>query len=152
MREFNSVAELAALAGGEEIGQSPYILVDQEKIDTFADATGDHQWIHVNVARAKTEMPGGKTIAHGYLTLSLIPQMAAAIYQMKGDQKVLNYGLNRVRFTGPVSVDSELRLRLSVVSAKEVATGVRVTMSNHVEVKGQDRPVVIAENIIFFPR
>ena len=88
---------------GKEIGVSDWYTVTQEQINKFADATGDHQWIHVDVERCKKEMPGGKTIAHGWLTLSLVPRLAATIYRVKQRSRGINYGANRVRFTGPVS-------------------------------------------------
>ena len=99
---------------GKELGVSDWYTVTQEQIDKFADATGDHQWIHVDVERAKREMPGGKTIAHGWLTLSLVPRLAQTIYRVKHRSRGINYGANRVRFTAPVPAGSRVRLRLKV--------------------------------------
>src|SRR6202161_4748223 len=96
---------------GEKIGTSEWVTVDQAMIDKFAEATGDHQWIHVDVERAKKEMPGGKTIAHGYLTLSLLPRLSAGVYRIRHTSRGINYGSNKVRFTSPVQVVSRVRLR-----------------------------------------
>ena len=115
-------------------------------IDTFADATGDHQWIHVDVERAKREMPGGKTIAHGYLTLSLVPRLAATLLQVTKRSRGLNYGSNKVRFTNAVPAGARVRLRQRIVSAEEVAgNGVRLTSEMTVEIDGQERPALVAE-------
>src|SRR5215468_5250693 len=127
MKTFDSAAAFAE-AVGEELGVSDYIEVDQGAIDAFARATGDQQWIHVDVARAKREMPDGKTIAHGYLTLALITVLAQQLYTVHTERPVLNYGLNRVRFTGAVQVGSRLRLRLKVAGAEQAAAGTRITM------------------------
>ena len=115
-------------------------------IDTFADATGDHQWIHVDVERAKREMPGGKTIAHGYLTLSLVPRLAATLLQVTTRSRGLNYGSNKVRFTNAVPAGARVRLRQRIVNAEEVAgNGVRLTSEMTVEIDGQERPALVAE-------
>ena len=108
MRTVASFDEMRSLVG-DEIGVNEWIDVSQEKIDLFAEATGDFQWIHVDVERAKAEMPGGKTIAHGYFTLSLVPQLVYTIYQIDGVAHGLNYGSNRVRFTAPVPSGSRVR-------------------------------------------
>src|SRR5881296_945258 len=96
---------------GRELGPSEWVTVDQAMIDKFADATGDHQWIHVDVERAKKDMPGGKTIAHGYLTLSLVPRLAATLSRVKKRRHGLNYGSNKVRFINPVPAGTRIRLR-----------------------------------------
>src|SRR3979411_2230485 len=101
MLEVERAADLKAYEG-KEIGVSDWYTVPQEQIDKFADATGDHQWIHVDVERAKKEMPGGKTIAHGYLTLALVPRMAQTLVKVTGRKRGLNYGSNKVRFTNAV--------------------------------------------------
>jgi acyl dehydratase len=120
--------------------------VDQAMIDKFADATGDHQWIHVDVERAKREMPGGKTIAHGYLTLSLVPRMAATLVTINKRSRGINYGSNKVRFTSPVPAGARIRLRQRIVSVEDVSgNGVRVTTEAIVEVEGQERPALVAE-------
>ena len=133
---------------GLELGPSEWITVDQAMIDQFADATGDHQWIHVDVERACREMPGGKTIAHGYLTLSLVPRMAATLLEVTRRSRSINYGSNRIRFISPVPAGSRIRLRQRIVGAEEVAGGgVRVTSEMTVELEGQERPVLVAELI-----
>ena len=146
MLEIERPADLAAYVG-KEIGVSEWFTVDQAIIDKFADATGDHQWIHVDVERAKREMPGGKTIAHGYLTLSLVPRLAQTIYRVKHRSRGLNNGSNRVRFTGPVPAGSRIRLRQKIKAVEPVEGGVRITSENTVEVEGADRPALVAEII-----
>lgn len=131
---------------GRELGPSAWVRVDQAMIDKFAEATGDHQWIHVDVERARREMPGGKTIAHGYLTLSLVPRMAATLVQVSKRSRGLNYGSNKVRFISPVPAGSRIRLRQKLLRVEEVpANGVRLTSEMTVEIEGQDRPALVAE-------
>ncbi|HSE93107.1 MAG TPA: MaoC family dehydratase [Methylomirabilota bacterium] len=131
---------------GREFGPSEWMTVDQAMIDKFADATGDHQWIHVDVERAKREMPGGKTIAHGYLTLSLVPRLAATLVKVNKVTHGVNYGSNRVRFTATVPAGSRVRLRLKIAKVEPVeGNGVRVTNEVTMEVEGQDRPALVAE-------
>src|SRR6266576_2599071 len=132
---------------GKELGPSEWMTVDQAMIDKFAEATGDHQWIHVDVERAKREMPGGKTIAHGYLTLSLVPRLGQTLYRVKHRSRGLNYGSNRVRFTGQVPAGSRIRLRQKIKSVEPVDGGVRITSENTVEVEGTTRPALVAETI-----
>src|SRR5437588_10721642 len=133
---------------GKTLGPSDWITVDQAMIDKFADATGDHQWIHVDVERAKKEMPGGKTIAHGWLTLSLVPRLASTLYRVKQRTRGINYGANRVRFTGMVPAGSRIRLRLTIKSVEPVdGGGTRITSEGTMEVEGGARPVLIAETI-----
>ena len=146
MLEIERPADLTAYVG-KEIGVSDWFTVDQDIIDKFADATGDHQWIHVDVERAKREMPGGKTIAHGYLTLSLVPRLAQTIYRVKKRSRGLNYGSNRIRFTGQVPAGSRIRLRQKIKSVDTVEGGVRITSENTVEVEGIERPALVAETI-----
>ena len=131
---------------GRELGPSDWMTVDQAMIDKFADATGDHQWIHVDVERAKKEMPGGKTIAHGFLTLSLVPRMAASLIQITHRSRGINYGSNKVRFTSPVPAGARIRLKQRIVAVDEVpGNGVRVTTEVSVEIEGQERPALVAE-------
>jgi len=146
MLEVEHGADLVAYQG-KEIGVSDWYTVTQEQIDKFADATGDHQWIHVDVERAKTEMPGGKTIAHGWLTLSLVPRLASTIYRVKQRSRGINYGANRVRFTGPVPAGSRIRLRLKIKEVEKVEGGVRVTNEGTMEIEGGSRPVLVSETI-----
>jgi acyl dehydratase len=133
---------------GIEIGVSDWFTVDQAIIDKFAEATGDHQWIHVDVERARREMPGGKTIAHGYLTLSLVPRLVQTIYRVRRRSRGLNYGANRIRFTGQVPAGSRIRLRQRIKSVERVEDGgVRITSESSVEVEGAARPALVAETI-----
>ena len=134
---------------GKELGPSDWMTVDQAIIDKFADATGDHQWIHVDVERAKREMPGGKTIAHGYLTLALVPRMAQTLVKVTGRKRGLNYGSNKVRFTNTVPAGSRIRLRSFKLKSVEPmdGNGYRVTSEATVEVEGQERPALVAEII-----
>jgi len=130
---------------GKEIGVSDWLTIDQGQIDAFARLTGDDLWIHVDPERAKKEMPGGKTIAHGFFTLSLIPFMVRSVYQIKERGKGLNYGSNRVRYVSPVPVDSRVRLRQSIKAAEPVEGGMRITSDCVIEIEGQERPAVVAE-------
>jgi acyl dehydratase len=133
---------------GKELGPSEWLTVTQEMIDKFADATGDHQWIHVDVERAKKEMPGGKTIAHGYLTLSLLPQLAPTLMKIEKRRRGLNYGSNRVRFTAPVPSGARVRLRQKLVKIEPVEdNGFRITSEMTMEVEGNTRPAMVAETL-----
>ena len=141
-----SFDELPKLAG-QDMGTSDWVLIDQDRINKFADATGDHQWIHVDVERAKTQMPGGKTIAHGYLTLSLIPMLGAQIMSITGVSRGINYGSNKVRFTNMVPVGSRVRAKQKLLAAEPKAGGLQLTNEMTIEIEGQDRPACIAETI-----
>jgi acyl dehydratase len=144
MREFKSLAELKS-AAGQDVGVSPWMTVTQDLIDRFADVTDDHQWIHVDPARAAHSRLG-TTIAHGYLTLSLIPRMIRDLYSVSGVGSRLNYGSNRVRFPTPVPRDSRLRTHLKILSTEDGAGGaVRVTWEATVELHGSKKPACIAE-------
>ena len=132
---------------GRELGPSEWMTVDQPMIDQFAKATGDHQWIHVDVERARKEMPGGKTIAHGYLTLSLVPRMAATLTRVKKRSRGVNYGSNKVRFISPVQAGARVRLRQRIKNVEDIQGGVRVTSEMTVEIEGQDKPALVAELI-----
>ena len=138
--------DLASLAG-QEIGASEWVEIDQPRIDMFAEATGDHQWIHVDVERAKKEMPGGKTIAHGFLTLSLIPMLGAQILRITGVSRGINYGSNKVRFTNTVPVGSKVRARQKLVSVEPRAGGLQLVNEFTIDIEGQDRPACVAESI-----
>jgi len=153
LRVIESFDAMRALAGSE-IGVSDWLTVSQERIDTFADATGDHQWIHVDVARARDEMPGGRTIAHGYLTLSLVPQMVQSIWRLDGVAHGLNYGSNKVRFTAPVPAGGRVRARYRLKKTEDVkGGGLRLTGEVTVELEGSDRPACVAEIMsIFYPK
>ena len=131
---------------GKDLGPSDWITVDQPMIDKFAEATGDHQWIHVDVERAKREMPGGKTIAHGYLTLSLVPRLASTLVKVTAVSRGVNYGSNKVRFTSTVPAGSRIRLHQKILKVEPVENnGVRVTSEVKMEVEGQERPALVAE-------
>ncbi|MFO1300630.1 MAG: MaoC family dehydratase [Burkholderiaceae bacterium] len=146
MRVFENLAELKPLVG-EEIAVSDWVKVTQQRIDQFAEATGDHQWIHVDPQRAAAG-PFGATIAHGFLTLSMMPMFAENAIEFRNVRMSVNYGLNRVRFTSPVPVDSELRGRFRLVAVDDIAdNGVQVTTEVTIERKGSDRPVCVAESI-----
>jgi acyl dehydratase len=133
---------------GKELGPSEWLTVTQEMIDKFADATGDHQWIHVDVERAKRELPGGKTIAHGYLTLSLLPRLAPTLMKIEKRRRGINYGSNKVRFISPVPAGARIRLRQRLVNAEETKdNGVRITSEMTIEVEGNERPAMVAETM-----
>ncbi|MGA8251372.1 MAG: MaoC family dehydratase [Mycobacterium sp.] len=147
MRTFESVADLAA-AAGETIGQSDWVTITQEDVNLFADATGDHQWIHVDPERA-AKGPFGKTIAHGYMTLSLLPRLQHEIYTVNGIKLAINYGLNKVRFPSPVPVGSRVRATSSLVSLDDVGDGaVQAVVSTTVEIDGSPKPACVAESIV----
>lgn len=140
--------EAVVAAARSELGASDWVEVDQARIDRFAEATGDFQWIHVDVERAKAELPFGTTIAHGYLTLSLVPLFIKSVVKVEGVSRSLNYGSNRVRYPAPVRAGSRLRahVRLAeVVDAGENA--LRLTYGTLVEIEGGERPACIAETV-----
>ena len=137
---------LAALAG-TEVGVSDWLTIDQARIDKFAEATGDHQWIHVDVARAAKEIPGGKTIAHGFLTLSLIPMLTKGLLNIDGVKTGINYGSDKVRFTHMVPVGSRVRARQKLISVTPKSGGLQVVNEVTVEMEGETRPALIAELI-----
>jgi acyl dehydratase len=133
---------------GETLGPSEWLTVTQEMIDKFADATGDHQWIHVDVERAKKELPGGKTIAHGYLTLSLLPRLAPTLMKVEKRRRGVNYGSNRVRFTAPVPAGARIRLKQRLVKVEPVEdNGFRITSEMTMEVEANSRPAMVAETL-----
>ena len=143
----DGIAGLKELVG-QHLGYSDYMEITQERVNLFADATGDHQWIHVDVERAKKEMPGGKTIAHGYLTLSLVPRMAATLLEVEKRSRGINYGSNKVRFITPVQAGARIRVRQRITGAEEVAgNGVRVSSEMTVEIEGQAKPALVGEII-----
>jgi acyl dehydratase len=147
MRIVQYPKDLKSLVG-QELGPSEWMTVDQSMIDTFADATGDHQWIHVDVERARRDMPGGKTIAHGYLTLALVPRMAQTLLRVEKRRHGLNYGSNKVRFISPVPSGARIRLRQRIANVEDVeGGGVRITSQMTVEIEGQERPALVAETI-----
>ncbi|GGT41502.1 MaoC family dehydratase [Streptomyces purpureus] len=144
-RIFTSAEELRA-AVGEQLGHSDWLEVDQKRIDLFADATGDHQWIHVDPQRAAAG-PFGRTIAHGYLTLSLLPTFVPQIMRVEGMKMGINYGTEKVRFPAPVPVGSRLRATALLTGVEEAGGGVQVTAKVTVEREGGDKPVCVAESV-----
>ena len=143
---INGAAELKSLIG-EHLGYSPYMDITQERVNQFAEATGDYQWIHVDVERAKAG-PFGAPIAHGYLTLSLGPVLYPQVVQIRGFSMGVNYGANKVRFPSPVPVGSRLRLGVKLLEVKDVAGGAEITLEFTFEVEGATKPSCVAE-IIF---
>ncbi|HXG66595.1 MAG TPA: MaoC family dehydratase [Blastocatellia bacterium] len=134
---------------GQEVGQSDWVEITQERVNAFADATEDHQWIHVDVERAKTDSPFHTTIAHGFLTLSLLPHFAAQAVKVQGDFKMgINYGLNRLRFPSPVPVGSRLRARFTLQAVEDVPSGAQITWVVTVEVEGAQKPCLAAEWLV----
>jgi acyl dehydratase len=129
---------------GADLGPGDWLEITQERVDAFADATGDHQWIHVDPERARGG-PFGGTIAHGYLTLALIISLWTQLLRIEGVAMAVNYGLNRVRFPAPVPVGSQIRLRARVAAAEEVPGGVQLTVGFTMELRGSDKPAVVAE-------
>jgi len=132
---------------GKEVGKSDWVVVDQARINAFADATDDHQWIHVDEERARRELPYQSTIAHGFLTLSLIAGIMPKIIKLPGVAMSLNYGLNRVRFLTPVPAGSRLRLHVVLKAWEKTDKGYRVTWESTMELEGADKPACIAESM-----
>jgi acyl dehydratase len=145
MRTFETIAELQPLVG-QEIGTSEWITVTQARIQQFAEATNDHQWIHLDVERARSG-PFGTTIAHGFLTLSLLPEMSASAFEVRGTRMGVNYGLNKVRFPAPVPSGSRVRGRFKLLSYEPLEGGAQITVQVTMEREGSDKPVCIAESI-----
>ena len=147
MKTIGSV-DAAVEAVGAELGVSQWFEVEQSRIDEFADVTRDHQWIHVDVERAKTESPYGATIAHGFLTLSLIPGLSKDNYRVENAKMGINYGLNKVRFLAPVTAGSRVRVRSELADAVRAGEdAVNLTVRHTVEVDGSEKPAAVAELI-----
>ncbi|MGY1828518.1 MaoC family dehydratase [Blastococcus sp. SYSU DS0541] len=146
MSTTTTMAELSGLTG-TELGTSDWHEVTQEHVDQFAEATGDHQWIHVDVERAKKESPFGGPIAHGYLTLALLASLSGQVLAVTDTVMGVNYGLNKVRFPSPVPVGSRVRLTATLKSVEEVTGGLQVTLGAVIEREGGDKPVCIAEPV-----
>ena len=147
MRMVETPEALRALIG-QELGVSDWLEVTQDLIDRFAEVTGDHQWIHVDVERAKREMPGGKTIAHGYLLLSLLPKLGAGIYKLAWPTRSINYGSDKVRIVNPVKAGARIRLRQSLVAVEDGAPGAhRITVRQTLEIEHEAKPAMIADTI-----
>ncbi|MFJ4534990.1 MaoC family dehydratase [Streptomyces tibetensis] len=144
----NGLDELKKLAGSD-LGTSEWIEVTQERIDTFADATGDHQWIHVDPERAK-DGPFGAPIAHGYLTLSLFIPLFTELLDVQGVTTKVNYGLNKVRFPAPVKVGSRIRLTAKLAEVEEVPGGVQITVEGAIEIEGGTKPAAVLQSLSRF--
>jgi len=146
MRVFTEIEELAD-AVGQELGTSDWLEVDQARVDAFAEATGDHQWIHVDTERAAAG-PFGGTIAHGYLTLSLIPFLGQGVFTLDTPGAKLNYGVNKVRFPSPLRVGKRIRLGVTVVALTELPAGHQLTLKQVVEIEGEAKPACVAESVV----
>lgn len=144
-RVINGVEELEALVG-QQVGTGEWFEITQERVSQFADATNDHQWIHIDEERAK-EGPFGSTIAHGYLTLSLIAGLSPEIFTITGMKMMINYGLNKVRFPQPVPVGSRVRDVVELAEVNRRSSGVQVVMNHTVEIEGSDKPACIAQTV-----
>ena len=145
MRIFNNVEEMKECIG-QEIGVSNWLAIDQNRINDFADATGDHQWIHIDPERTNSEL-GMPTIAHGFLTLSLVPMLTSKISSIKSVTRGINYGTNKVRFTNMVPVNSNVRAKTKLLEAQPKAGGTQLISEVSIEIEGQDRPAMIAETV-----
>lgn len=147
-RIISNIEELRSLTA-QEVAVSDWLEVTQKRIDEFADATEDHQWIHIDVDRAKTDSPFHSTIAHGFLTLSLLPHLAANAFKVQGDFKMgINYGLNRLRFVSPVPAGSKIRARFTLQSLEEVSGGIQLTWAVTCETEGGAKPALAAEWLV----
>ncbi|GAA1921059.1 MaoC family dehydratase [Nocardioides marmoribigeumensis] len=146
MRVFKDLDEVAASVG-ETIGPTGWIPISQRRVNAFADATDDHQWIHVDRERAAESQFGG-TIAHGYLTLSLLPMIASKLFVIEHRGAKLNYGVNKVRFPAPVLVDSKIRGSVTVSSVEDLSIGKRLVLDYVVEAEGQDKPAMVAQSVV----
>jgi len=146
MRTFTTLDEVIA-AAGEDLGTSEWITVEQDRVDAFAEATGDHQWIHVDVERAASG-PFGGTIAHGYLTLSLVPWLGSQVFALETPGARLNYGVNKVRFPSPVPVGSRVRAHVSITAVTDIAAGKQMQVRYVVELEGADKPACVAETVV----
>jgi acyl dehydratase len=146
MRTFTTLEDVAA-AAGSEIGTSEWLTVDQARISAFADATLDHQWIHVDVEAAAAG-PFGTTIAHGFLTLSLLPHFASEVFRLETPGARLNYGLEKVRFPAPVPVDSRLRSHVRFGEVRDLPAGKQLIVEHTVEIEGQAKPACVAAHVV----
>ncbi len=146
MRKIASFNELNSLVG-QEIGVTDWFDITQQRINLFAEATGDYQWIHLDVERCRKESPYGTTVAHGFLTLSLLPMIMQNAVSLPTSRLEVNYGLNKVRFPAPVPVNSKLRGRLSLQEIEDIEDGLQVIWKVTIEREGSDKPVCIAEAI-----
>jgi len=148
-RTINSIEDAKALEG-EEVGLSDWAVIDQNRIDQFAEATADHQWIHVDTERAAKELPNGKTIAHGYLTLALIPALTSNFVDVPNLERAINFGANKVRFYTPVPAGSRVRARAIVLQARRRAGALLLTSEVRIEVEGERKPACVAETLSMY--
>jgi acyl dehydratase len=146
-RQIDDLAELSSLIG-QEVGISDWLAVGQALIAAFAEVTGDRQWIHLDAERCRGESPYGTTIAHGFLTLSLLSQLHAQAVQVGGFRRAINYGLNRVRFPAPVPAGARIRTHSTLQALEQIEGGVQLTWMITIEVEGQPRPALVAEWLI----
>ncbi|MCB0894970.1 MAG: MaoC family dehydratase [Nocardioidaceae bacterium] len=146
MRVFTTLDEVAA-ASGEDIGTSDWLTIEQDRVDRFAEATGDHQWIHVDVERAAAG-PFGGTIAHGYLTLSLVPYLGSQVFALDTPGAKLNYGVNKVRFPSPVRVGSRVRAHVALGEVTDIPAGKQMTLRYTIEIEGEAKPACVAETVV----
>ncbi|MCH8117030.1 MAG: MaoC family dehydratase [Proteobacteria bacterium] len=146
MRVIQSIDDAKSLEG-EEVGLSDWVVIDQYRIDQFAEATGDYQWIHVDTERAAREMPEGKTIAHGYLTLALIPALTGDFVRVENLARAINFGVNKVRFYSPVYAGARVRARAKVLQARRRAGALLLTSEVRIEVDGERKPACVAETL-----
>jgi acyl dehydratase len=146
MRVFTTLDEIAA-ASGEELGTSDWLTLEQDRVDRFAEATGDHQWIHVDAERAK-DGPFGGTIAHGYLTLSLVPYLGSQVFSLETPGAKLNYGVNKVRFPSPVRVGKRVRAHVALGEVTDLPAGKQLTLRYTVEIEGEGKPACVAETVV----
>ena len=149
-----TVVDLAHLGGlvGREVATSDWLVITQDRIDAFAEATSDHQWIHVDSGRARAETPFGATIAHGFLTLSLLSALMRDAVTVDGPRMALNYGLNRVRFVSPVPSGSRIRARVALATVDDMGDSIQATWGVTIEREGGDKPAVVAEWIVrYYP-
>lgn len=146
MRVFTTFEEVAE-AAGTELGSSEWVTIDQRRVNQFADATGDHQWIHVDLERAK-EGPFGGTIAHGYLTLSLVPWLGSQVFTLRTPGAKLNYGVNKVRFPNPLLVGKRIRLHVTMGEVIDIPSGKQLTVRHTIEIEGEEKPACVAETVV----
>jgi acyl dehydratase len=146
MRVFTTLDQVAE-AANTDLGSSEWVTIDQKRVNQFADATGDHQWIHVDTERAK-EGPFGGTIAHGYLTLSLVPWLGSQVFTLQTPGAKLNYGVNKVRFPNPVLVGKRIRSHVAIGEVTDIPSGKQLTVRHTIEIEGEAKPACVAESVV----
>jgi acyl dehydratase len=146
MRVFTTLEEVAA-AAGQELGSSDWVTIDQRRVNQFADATGDHQWIHVDVERARSG-PFGGTIAHGYLTLSLIPWLGSQVFTLQTPGAKLNYGVNKARFPNPLMVGKRIRSHVQISEVTDLPSGLQLIVKHTIEIEDEAKPACVAETVV----